>query len=158
MLHQPPRWIVSMLALGVVVGGAIAASGSEADDPVPTSLVTTTTVADDTGDDAPGSDEPTDDGAGTERSWGAECGDGEPTNHGQYVASSDRNGESRREAAQSPCGKPLHSVKVTATTTAPEEEVEGGDAPAPPAVGPGHGNGNGNAGGNGKAKGGPKQG
>jgi hypothetical protein len=131
------------------------------EDPVPTTLVTTTTVADDTGDDAPDGDESTDDdGAGTERYWGAECGDGEPTNHGQYVASSERNGESRRAAAQSPCGKPLHSVDVTTTTTAPDVTVEDAGAPAAPPAGPGNGNGNGNgnAGGNGKAKRGPKHG
>lgn len=161
MPHQPPRWIVSLIALGVVVGGAIAASGAEGDDPVledpvPTTLVTTTTVADDAGDDAPEGDEPTDDGVGTERYWGEECGDGEPTNHGQYVASSERNGESRRAAAQSPCGKPLQSVDVTPTTAASEEELEGGDAPAPQPAGPGNGNGSGNAGGNGR--GGPKNG
>jgi hypothetical protein len=48
---------------------------------------------------------------GTERFWGPECGDGEPTNHGGYVASTERDGETRSTAAHSPCGKPLSSVE-----------------------------------------------
>src|SRR5262245_46848593 len=47
---------------------------------------------------------------GTERFWGPECGTGDPTNHGQFVSSSEQTGESRSAAAQSDCGKPLSSL------------------------------------------------
>jgi hypothetical protein len=73
--------------------------------------------------------------AGTERFWGPECGTGEPTNHGQFVAASDRNGESRSAAAHSPCGKPLSSLSESGDDEAGDEgeapEVEEPEAPEP---------------------------
>jgi hypothetical protein len=45
------------------------------------------------------------------RYWDSEeCGGDEAMNHGQYVSSQPKGGESRSTAAQSDCGKPLTSV------------------------------------------------
>ena len=163
------RWIATAIALAVMVGGGIAAAESDdgpaLDEPVTTTttLVTTTTLGapDALADDEPG-EEPGDDPAdGVERYWGPECGDGEPTNHGQYVASSDRGGESRNTAAHSPCGKPLQSADVPTTTAAPveddDEDDEEGDAGTSAPLGASNA-GQGQGGGNGNAKGGAKHG
>jgi hypothetical protein len=63
----------------------------------------------------PDTDAPTvgddDESTDVERYWDpAVCGDGEPTNHGQYVSSQPKGGDSRSTAAQSDCGKPLTSI------------------------------------------------
>lgn len=171
MPHLSVRWIITVLATTAAVGGGIAAAGTGDDgtvleEPVTTTstmLVTTTTLDDGGSDEVPdGEADDETEGDGTERYWGPECGDGEPTNHGQYVSSSDKDGESRREAAHSPCGKPLHTVDVTATTTAapvPDESGNDGDESViGPQGGSSNGNGNGHAFGNSKHKGGPKKG
>jgi hypothetical protein len=169
--------LLALVAAGVVAGGVAtaalvdsgAAGSSAAGSSVTTHATTATTVADDgtAGDplDAPADDGGDDgeDATGVERYWGDECGDGPPTNHGQYVAATPA-GESRREAAQSPCGRPLSSVKVTTTTTTlpPEESSISTEGPAGTGNGHGNGNGRGNGGGNGggppAGKGGPKAG
>ena len=106
------------------------------DEPVPTTLVTTTTTTLESDapvedPEAPDEESGDDESDGVERYWGPECGDGAPTNHGQYVRSTEKDGASRSAAAHSPCGKPLHSVDVTTTTApAPDEEEavpDGGD-------------------------------
>jgi hypothetical protein len=54
-----------------------------------------------------------------ERYWDTKvCGEdmGKHGNHGDFVRMADRNGEARREAAHSPCGKPLAAVGDSETT------------------------------------------
>ena len=79
------------------------------------------------------------------RSWdAAECGDGEPMTHGQYVSSQPKGGESRSAAAQSDCGKPLASIGEDGDDG--DDGDEGGDEADPPTpADAGAGNGNGNA-------------
>jgi len=177
-----PRWLPGLAVGALLVGSGVAAaaltegsSGIElADEPTTTlpidSTTTTTVVVDEPSDEAP--DDDGDDGApadlGTERYWGPECGEN-PTNHGGYVRRAENNGTARSEAAHSPCGKPLTSLKSapTTSTSAPDESVPGVEpetapapAPAPPGPPPNHGGGNGkgngNAGGHGNGKGGKK--
>jgi hypothetical protein len=157
--------LVALVAVGVVIGGVAAASlggDDTAGQAVTTdSSIVTTTVASDDGvvGDLPddGDDDGTEDGedqAGVERYWGEECGDGPAMNHGQYVAATPA-GESRREAAHSPCGKPLSAVTVASTTTATTLEPPTDETFSTGASG---GNGNGNTNGNGRGNGGPPTG
>ena len=98
-----------------------------------------------TGSDDPESDDSNDTTDATEVYWGPEC-EGEPTtNHGQYVSSQPKGGDSRSEAAQSDCGKPLASVGDD--PAAPEDEAAAAPETVNPANGSGNSsNGNGNAG------------
>jgi hypothetical protein len=108
MLGRRSRAVIIVaagLSAGVLASAGLAAT---ADDTSPSkdAAADETTVQQDEGtvlDVTPTS-------TGTERFWGPECGDGEPTTHGGYVASTERDGETRSTAAQSPCGKPLSSL------------------------------------------------
>jgi hypothetical protein len=166
--------LTALLTAGIVGGGAAAASLAEGSndagvlEETPTTLapdVTTTTV--EPGDDVTDPDEGDEDGdgeaAGVER-WYEGCGDFTEGTHGDYVrqAAHDPNAtlQSVSEAAHSPCGKPIQSVK--------DEEGDDGDGegddeevvdPVDPIVtsqSHGNGGGNGNAGGNGKGNAGSK--
>jgi len=79
-----------------------------------------TTVEQDEGTDLDASATST----GTERFWGPECGEGEPTNHGGYVSSTERDGETRSTAAQSPGGKPMSSLNESGDDEGADDEVE----------------------------------
>ncbi len=184
-MGKVPQWVPVVAATVVLVGSAVAAaaltSGSSpsepsgfefAEEPTTTSTEPVTTTVPES--DGPTSDVPADDPSdasesGTPRYWGPECGEN-PTNHGGYVARAEKSGVSRREAAHSPCGKPLTSVEAattTTTTTAPIAELPEpvGDAPvttqgpspqsghAPPPHGNGGGQGNGKGQGNGHGNG-----
>ncbi len=123
-----PKWLLPSLATLLVVGGSVMIAGAaDGDEPVldePVTTTTTTASEDEApDDDAPESEDPASED-GVERYWGSECGDGDATNHGQYVSSSEKGGASRSEAAHSPCGKPLSSVDVPTTTAPPEDEEE----------------------------------
>jgi len=69
----------------------------------------------------------------------ATCGGDEVMNHGQYVASQPKGGESRSTAAQSDCGKPLSAIAGDddggdESGDAPEVEAPDADgAPSPSA-------------------------
>jgi hypothetical protein len=126
-----PKWLLPSLATLIVVGGTVAIAGATdgeqppQDEPVATTLVTTTTAAPDDGAPDDGAPESEDSESG-DRYWGPECGDGEPTNHGQYVSSSDKGGASRSEAAHSPCGKPIESTDVPPVTEPPAPSDDDG--------------------------------
>jgi hypothetical protein len=92
------------------------------------------------------SDSADDDSSSPARYSGPECGDGDTTNHGQYVSGQPKGGESRSAAAQSDCGKPLASVgdgddadDGDDVGDAPDTDVHGPDD-ATPNPGSGHGN------------------
>jgi hypothetical protein len=109
------------------------------DDSVPTTTPSTTGGT--TGTTLPDhASEP--DPSSAARYSGPECGDGDTTNHGQYVSSQPKGGESRSAAAQSDCGKPVSSVggsdDADDTDDAPDTDVP--EPGAPPNPGSGHGN------------------
>jgi hypothetical protein len=113
--------IAAGLSAGLLTTAGIAATAEETTVPTTDAAADETTVPEDETtvpedettvpeDDTTVSEDETATSADTERFWGAECGEGEPTNHGGYVSSTERDGETRSEAAQSPCGKPLSSM------------------------------------------------
>jgi len=158
------RLLVGTFATVLIVGSGVAtALVTSSDQPTTTESTGTSTSTGDTADtttpSTPGSTEGTtpagdagtgdagkDDTTGpVARYSGPECGDGELTNHGQYVSSQPKDGESRSAAAQSDCGKPLTSVGDgddagdDESGDAPDADApESGDAPAN--SGSGHGN------------------
>jgi hypothetical protein len=112
-------------------------------DTVPTTTPSTTgstTGSTPPGDSLDGDDDETTNPA---RYWGPECGDGEATNHGQYVSSQPKGGESRSAAAQSDCGKPLASVGDGDDGDGPGDAPDA-DVPEPDDAPPNAGSGNGN--------------
>lgn len=127
------RILVGTFATFVIVGSGVAtALVTSHDEPTVGEVVDTTAPTGDTvgstvpstpgstivttpdGSDSPkvGDGENDDDASGdAARYWDAsECGGDEVVNHGQYVSSQPKDGESRSTAAQSNCGKPLTSV------------------------------------------------
>jgi hypothetical protein len=73
------------------------------------------------------------------RYWDSEeCGGDEVMNHGQYVSSQPKGGESRSTAAQSDCGKPLTSVGDDGDDgDAPEVDAPDDDGGSAPSAAPG---------------------
>ena len=173
-----PRWLPSVAVGALLLGAGVAAASTggsggievaeESSTTLATEPSTTTTVVSAPEGTVPDAEDGDSEPNGTPRYWGPECGEN-PTNHGGYVRRAEQDGTSRSEAAHSPCGRPLSSVKVTTTTASsspgdeaelPGIEPENGAAPAPPGPPPNHGggngNGNGNGGGHGNGKGGKK--
>ena len=75
------------------------------------------------------------------RYWDSEeCGGDEIMNHGQYVSSEPRGGDSRRAAAHSDCGKPLTSVGGEGDDgdhDTPEVDAPDDDGDSTPSAAPG---------------------
>jgi hypothetical protein len=69
----------------------------------------------------------------------AKCGGDEVMNHGQYVASQPKGGESRSTAAQSDCGKPLSAIADDGDESGDAPEVEAPDADGAPSPSAEHG-------------------
>ena len=131
MTSPVTKWFLPAIATLAVVGGTMVGAGAlDGADPVLDEPVTTTTdvttpthVPD---DGAPSASDPADDetdGDSGDRSWGPECGDGEPTSHGQFVSGSEHGGAARSEAAHSSCGKPIED----GTEVGDEDGTEVGD-------------------------------
>ena len=139
------RILVGVFATVVIVGSGVATAlvaskdgptvGEAADttsstgDTVGSTLPTTPASTVGTTPDASkvGDGEDAEDTEDVERYWdAAECGGDEVMNHGQYVSSQPKGGESRSTAAQSDCGKPLTSVGDSS-----DDGDEGGDGDAP---------------------------
>jgi hypothetical protein len=139
------RVLVGVFATVIVVGSGVATAlvtsgdapvGSAADTSTSTggSVDTTTpstpdattpTAPNGTDDDESASDGTSEAGAVF---WDpAQCGGDEVMNHGHYVASQPKGGESRSTAAQSDCGKPLSSIADDGDEG--DEGDESGDAP-----------------------------
>jgi hypothetical protein len=76
-----------------------------------------------------------------------ECDGQDPRNHGEYVSSQPENGEARRDAAHSDCGKPPSSAGNGAGEPHEQPDTPHGGAhdPGDSSPGNGHSNGNGNA-------------
>jgi hypothetical protein len=137
------RLVVGTFATVLIVGSGVAtALVTSSDHPTTTEATGTSTSTGDTADtttpSTPGTTTGTTSAGSTpsgdtgdsgttgsvERYWGRECGDGDVTNHGQYVSSQPKDGASRSAAAQSDCGKPLASVG-----TGDDGDDESGDGP-----------------------------
>jgi len=94
-------------------------------------------------DDSKAADDAADDTTGGARYWDPEaCGGDEVVNHGQYVSSQPKGGESRSTAAQSDCGKPLTSIGDDGDggDSGDAPDVEAPDAEGAPSSGAEHGN------------------
>ena len=82
------------------------------------------------------SEEPEGTGDAGARYWDAEeCGGDEAMNHGQYVSSQPKGGESRSAAAQSDCGKPLSSIGGDGDDDDGDESDDVPDVEVPDATG-----------------------
>src|SRR5262245_17790520 len=154
------RLLVGTFITVLIVGSGVAtALVASSDQPTTTEAPETSTSTGDTADTTPAStpgitvdstpdgetgDAPDGDATGpAARYTGPECGDGELTNHGQYVSSQPKDDESRSTAAQSDCGKPLTSIG-DGEGDAPESGAPESGAPesgtAPSNSGSDHGN------------------
>ena len=157
------RLLVGTFATAVIVGSGVAtALVTSTDHPTTSEAADTSSSTGDTLDTNPGDSIPTttpstsqgttgttlpgdaSDGDDSARAWGPECGDGDPTNHGQYVSSQPKGGESRSAAAQSDCGKPLSSVGDGDDGDDPEDAPDS-DQPEPDDAGSNPGSGHGNS-------------
>jgi hypothetical protein len=163
-MPKGPKLIVVVLGALALAGGTVTAfavtGGNHGQSGVhpasPTTTVEEVTETVDTEATDATTDDTTAEDASVERFWDPQvCGEdqGRHGNHGDFVQLADRNGEARREAAHSPCGKPLTAVDAAeASATAggppadlphgpPTEHVNQGHGPPadPGAQGLGHG-------------------
>ena len=132
---------------GPTVGEAVDTTASTGDTvgstlPTTPSSTVVTTPGGGTGDTTNDGDTETTD---VERYWDSEeCGGDVVMNHGQYVSSQPKDGESRSTAAQSDCGKPLASVGDDGDGDdgddgdAPEVEAPDDDGGSAPSGAPGN--------------------
>jgi len=144
------RLLVGAFATVMIVGsGAAAALVTSSDTPKVGEAVDTTATTGDTvgtttpstpgstigttpgdSDDAKADDGDADDTTEVARYWDpAECGGDEAMNHGQYVSSQPKGGESRSTAAHSDCGKPLASIGDDGDDGDESEDTPDADAP-----------------------------